>query len=187
MRAQVEPEDPADLERLLSTAEPGYEAGAERYFLGEEDVTDSLSSREVSDFTSRIATIGVVRDRVNLVLRRWCADRDCVVEGRDIGTVVFPDADLKVYLTASLETRAQRRRLEYEGKGKPQNLDAVMEDLRSRDERDGSRTLAPMKAAPDSIKVDSTGKTVDEVVQEIAAAFPRSQPKPARENNCHVL
>lgn len=168
MKAGVDPSDQDAVTRLLETTEPGFDPGAERYFLDGEDVTDALSSREVSDVTSRMATVGPVRDRINQVLRRWCENRDCVVEGRDIGTVVFPDAQLKVYLTASLEERASRRMRDFEGAGQSQTLASVMEDLTSRDQRDGTRSLAPLKAASDARQLDSTGKPVEGVVAEIA-------------------
>jgi cytidylate kinase len=174
MQNHVDPSSPEEVARLLKVTEPGFDPGAERYFLDEEDVTDALSSREVSDVTSRMATNSAVRNRINQVLRSWCEGRDCVVEGRDIGTVVFPDAQLKVYLTASLEERAARRLRDFEGAGQSQTLASVMEDLESRDFRDGTRSLAPLKAAPDARQLDSTGKPVDGVVAEIATWLNRT-------------
>ncbi len=168
MRMALDPSSAEDIERLLAATEPGFNAGAERYTLGEEDVTDELSSREVSDYTSRIATKEAIRDRINQVLRSWCESRNCVVEGRDIGTVVFPDATLKVYLTASLKERAQRRMKQFDDAGKTQSFDSVMADLAGRDTRDTDRELAPLQAASDAYNLDSTGKSVDDVVQEIA-------------------
>lgn len=179
MRHDIDPESGEDVERLLASAQPGFDPGAERYLLGSEDVTDALLSREVSDFTSRIATIAAVRNRINEVLRAWCDERDCVVEGRDIGTVVFPDAKLKVFLTASLEERAKRRMRDFEGAGKAQPLDAVMADLDSRDTRDGTRSLAPLKAATDARELDSTGKPVDVVVAQIASWLGETAPASA--------
>ena len=169
MRRSLDPSSAEDIEKLLATTEPGIEPGAERYLLDGEDVTDDLSSREVSDYTSRIATVASIRNRINQVLRTWCASRDSVVEGRDIGTVVFPDARLKIYLTASLEERAQRRLKQFVDAGKGQTLQAVMDDLAGRDERDSKRDVAPLEAADDAVQVDSTGKPVDVVVREIAA------------------
>lgn len=169
MRRSLDPSSAEDIEKLLATTEPGIEPGAERYLLDGEDVTDDLSSREVSDYTSRIATVPSIRDRINQVLRSWCASRDCVVEGRDIGTVVFPDARLKIYLTASLEERARRRLKQFEDAGKGQTLEAVMGDLAGRDNRDSKRDVAPLEVADDAVQVDSTGKPVDEVIREIAS------------------
>lgn len=172
MRKGLDPSSAEDIETLLATTTPGFDAGAERYLLDEEDVTDDLPSREVSDYTSRIATVATIRDRINAVLRKWCDERDCVVEGRDIGTVVFPDATLKVYLTASLEERASRRLKQFDEAGKSQPLQAVMDDLAARDARDSGRDLAPLEAAQDAHLVDSTGKPVEEVVAEIAGHLP---------------
>lgn len=168
MRRSLDPSSAEDIENLLAATEPGIEPGAERYLLDGEDVTDDLSSREVSDYTSRIATVAAIRTRINQVLRGWCSSRDCVVEGRDIGTVVFPDARLKIYLTASLEERAQRRLKQFQDAGKGQTLQAVMDDLAGRDQRDSDRDVAPLEAASDAVQVDSTAKPVAEVIREIA-------------------
>lgn len=173
LRQKVDPSSQEQVEATLRGAEPGFESGAERYSLGEEDVTELLSSQEVSEQTSRIATIPAVRERVREFLHSWCEDRDAVIEGRDIGTVVFPDAELKVFLTASLEERARRRLEEYRRKQLPEAqaadaLDQVLQDLARRDQRDASRATAPLKPADDAVQLDSTGKPVDVVVSEIA-------------------
>jgi len=176
MRQKLDHGSPQAVERFLKHVKPGIDPDKERYLLEGEDVTDALGTPEVSDFTSRIATIAPIRDRINKILRQWCDGRDCVVEGRDIGTVVFPDARLKIYLTASLEERASRRfkELEKRGKGKA-SLQRVQQDLADRDRRDGSRDVAPLRAATDAHHIDSTGKPVEEVVRIIAALLrPRS-------------
>ncbi len=169
MRKGVDPTSAPEIEALLAGTEPGVDSAAERYLLDGEDVTDALSSPEVSDFTSRIATLAPVRERVNRLLRQWCEDRDTVVEGRDIGTVVFPDARLKVFLTASLEERARRRFDEFRRKTGATTIERVMAELRTRDDRDGSRSLAPLTEAEDAVRIDSTGKPIDAVVREIAS------------------
>lgn len=166
-RASVDPSSPEAVAGALDATTPGFDPGAERYFLDDEDVTDLLASQEVSDFTSRIATQPAVRDRVNGLLRRLCEDRDTVVEGRDIGTVVFPDARLKIFLTASLEERARRRMKDFDASEDPAALDRIKSDLAERDHRDGTRTLAPLKPAEDAVTIDSTGLAIEAIVSRI--------------------
>jgi len=136
-----------------------------------EDISSQIRTPEVSRHASVVSALPAVRaallDRQRIEARRQPSG--AVVEGRDIGTVVFPDADAKIFLTASLEARAERRTAELEKKGmRPSHAD-VMAEISIRDARDSERAVAPLKAAADARRVDTTGKSIDEVVEEIAS------------------
>jgi CMP/dCMP kinase len=130
--------------------------GDGRVLLDGEDVTDAIRTPEISDLASRRAADPAVREALVVKQRELLANGDWVAEGRDIGTVVAPGADLKVWLTADPEERARRR-------GEPP------EDVRSRDERDATREHSPMVAAEDAVEVDTTGLSIDDVVGRIVA------------------
>lgn len=114
-------------------------------------------TEEVGSYASKIAVIQGVRDVLNVFFRKYVANKgNCVVDGRDIGTVVFPDAPIKIYVTASAEVRAKRRFKQLQNAGKSIIYESVLEDLKVRDERDTSRKVAPLKPALDSIYIDTS-------------------------------
>jgi CMP/dCMP kinase len=129
-----------------------------------EDVTEAIRSPEVSEAASRVATNQAVRAALVAKQRELLADGDWVAEGRDIGTVVAPDAALKVFLTASPEERARRRADELGA-----DVDTVLRDQALRDAQDSSREHSPLAIAPGAVEVDTTGLSVDEVVERIAS------------------
>jgi len=131
-----------------------------RVFLNGEDVTDFLSSPELDELSSKLAADARVRARLVELQRKIAEGRDVVMEGRDIGTVVLPDAELKIYLWATLEERARRRQREQGG-----SFAEVLEAIRRRDERDSTRSCAPLRPAPDAVVVDTTDKTPEEVLE----------------------
>ena len=135
----------------------------DRVLLNDRDVTEAIRTPEVSEGASRVAANPSVREAMVQKQRELLADGDWVAEGRDIGTVVAPDAALKVFLTASAEERA-RRRAEQIGADPA----TVLAEQAIRDERDSTRAASPLRAAPDAVEVDTTGKDVAEVVDEIA-------------------
>jgi CMP/dCMP kinase len=135
----------------------------DRVLLGGEDVTDALRTPEVSEAAARVATNERVRRALVSKQRELLAEGDWVVEGRDIGTVVAPDAALKIFLTASAEERA-RRRAEELGTG----VDTVLRDQALRDAQDEGREHSPLQMAPGALALDTTGMSLDEVVQRIA-------------------
>jgi len=135
--------------------------------LGEEPVTEKVRSEVVGNRASEVARLPQLR---RALLRRQRAFRrppGLVADGRDMGTIVFPDAALKIFLTASPETRAERRYKQLIEKGIDANLRALSRDLRERDERDAKRAVAPLAPAPDSQVLDSTALSIDEVVERI--------------------
>jgi CMP/dCMP kinase len=129
-----------------------------------EDVTDAIRAPEVSEAASRVATNPRVRAALVEMQRRLLASGDWVAEGRDIGTVVAPDAGVKVYLTASPEERARRRAAEL-----GTDAETVLRDQALRDAQDSSRAHSPLAIAPGAVELDTTGLTLDEVVERIAA------------------
>ncbi|MBI2216375.1 MAG: (d)CMP kinase [Candidatus Rokubacteria bacterium] len=137
--------------------------------LGDEDVGALIRTPELGQLTSRLSAIPAVREKLTPLQRRAAGAGGVVLEGRDTGTVVCPDADVKFYLTASLEARARRRHAELLALGYGVTLEAVREDVRVRDRQDSGRTLAPLRKAPDAIEVDTTDLTIDQVVDRLAA------------------
>ena len=132
-----------------------------------EDVTEAIRNETVGAGASQVAALPVVR---TALLQRQKAFREApglVADGRDMGTVVFPDAPLKIFLTASAEERARRRYLQLKARGDDVNLASLLEEIRERDERDTQRAVAPLKPAEDAIQLDSTTLSIEEVLQRI--------------------
>ncbi|NLT41380.1 MAG: (d)CMP kinase [Anaerolineae bacterium] len=132
-----------------------------------EDVTWALRERVVDDNVSPVSAHPLVRDRLLGVQRSVASQGPVVMVGRDIGTVILPGADLKVYLDASVEERARRRQAELQARGVASNYDEVLDNLRQRDAMDSGRSVAPLAQAPDAHYVDSTSLSVDSVLQHI--------------------
>ncbi len=154
------------LARLRGAADPARVAiglGA-RVTLAGEDVTEAIRTPEVSAEASRVSADPAVREALVAQQRAIVAEGDWVAEGRDIGTVVAPDAEVKVWLTADPSERARRRAAQLGA-----DLEDVLRDQRERDERDRTRRFAPMAKAPDAVEVDTTGLAVDEVVDRIVS------------------
>lgn len=145
---------------------------AQRVELGGCDVTAAIRTPEISDGASQVSAHPAVR-RGLLGIQRQLGARGCVAEGRDLGTVVFPDARFKFFLTADDRVRALRRQQELREQGQELALDVVLRDVQSRDERDRVRTAAPLVQAADAVLVDSTGKDLDAVVSAIMAEIGR--------------
>jgi cytidylate kinase len=142
----------------------------DRVIVDERDVTEEIRSPEIAALTSRLSTLAVVRDKLTPIQRRLAEAGGVVLEGRDTGTVVWPDAEVKFYLDASLDERARRRQVELRARGVEVATDAARQDIDARDRQDSSRALAPLRKAPDAIEVDSTGLSIDQVVVLMAEA-----------------
>ena len=138
-------------------------------FAGERDVSDAIRTLEMGAAASHVSALPGVRRLLVDEQRRLAGDADVVMEGRDIGTNVFPDAAVKVYLTARPEVRAARRAEELRAKGQDVDDDEVLAALMERDERDSTRAVAPLRKAADAVEVDTSGMTLDEVVAAVAA------------------
>jgi CMP/dCMP kinase len=139
-----------------------------RVLLGEEDITLPIRGVEVTRASKFVADSPSVRRRLMIWQRAFAAKNDVVSEGRDQGTLVFPDALRKFYLTATADERARRRVSEYQARGIEVNFESVLRDQRERDARDGDRLIAPMKPAADALLIDSSGLSVEEVVDRMA-------------------
>lgn len=138
--------------------------GGYRIIANGEDVSAAIRTPEISRLTSRLSARRVVRDILTRLQREMGKDGGVVLEGRDIGTVVFPDADVKFFLTASPEERGRRRYLELQAKGEDITLERTIAEVVARDEQDANRDLAPLVRAADAIDIDSTGRSIEEVL-----------------------
>ena len=141
--------------------------GAQHIFLGGEDVSDAIREPEVSMAASEVSTVPEVRERMVALQRKIAEGHDVIMDGRDIGTKVLPNATLKIYLTASVEERARRRCLELEQKGMPEPYEKVLEEMKARDYQDTHRAASPLRPAADAVTVDTTNNTLEESVAEI--------------------
>ncbi len=166
-RAGASLEDPSALEHLLAGLH--IEQRGTAFFLAGEDVSEAIRGPEVGPLASRVATDPRVREVLVEQQRRIGRSGGWVVDGRDIGTVVFPDACCKIFLTASAEVRAERRVKEFQAKGLPVDYAQVLEDQRARDLQDTTRAVSPLRKAEDATELDSGGMTLDDVVTWIVA------------------
>ena len=146
-----------------------YENGVQQVYLNGENVTSMLRTEEVGNMASRTSAIPAVREKLLELQRSLASTQDVIMDGRDIGTNILPDADVKIYLTASVETRAKRRYDELREKGETCDLESIAHDIRERDERDMTREIAPLKQAEDAVLVDSSEMTIQEVVDTICS------------------
>ena len=170
-RQSIAPDDDAALGALLPRINIVFRTLGEenRVFLDGEDVSTAIRTPEISLLASAVSARPVVRDGLLGLQRRLALEAPvgAVLEGRDIGTVVFPDADLKFFLVASPDVRARRRYEELFQKGSDSSLDAVLADQNKRDRDDSSRAVAPLKPADDAVRVDTSGLPLSEVVQTL--------------------
>ncbi len=138
--------------------------------LGGENVTSNLRTEETGAMASQVAAINSVRDALLERQRAFQQPPGLIADGRDMGTVVFPQAELKIYLTASAEERGQRRYKQLIEAGKSANLARIIEDIKARDDRDMNRTVAPLKPAADAIVIDSTSMSINAVFDQVQQA-----------------
>ena len=141
-----------------------YVGGAQRTILDGEDVSEAIRRPEVSLAASRISALRCVRKKMVEMQRKIASERSCVLDGRDIGTVVLPAADFKFFITASVDVRAKRRYDELKGKGFDVQFDAVRREIEERDRGDETRAFSPLRRADDALLVDTSGMTAEEVV-----------------------
>lgn len=165
LESNVSADDAGALARLAATLRPVFDGGTIR--LDGRDVTDAIRSEEVGRVASRIAVHAPLRGALLELQRSFRQPPGLVADGRDMGTVVFPDAKLKVFLTASVEARADRRYKQLIEKGFPATLVTLLQDLRERDDRDTQRSAAPLKPAEDAYRLDTSPLSIDEVVAQI--------------------
>lgn len=144
------------------------EAGVQHMVLNGADVSGEIRTQKMSDYASKLSTLKVVRDFLLDVQRDMARKHNVVMDGRDIGTVVLPDAQVKVFLTASDEVRARRRLLELQGRGdKKATYESVLQDIRERDARDQTRAIAPLKPAQDALWLDTSALSIEQAIAAI--------------------
>ncbi len=163
---------PEETEKIAEAAKGAnvsiaYEEAVQQVYLNGENVTSLLRTEEVGKMASVSSAIKEVRAQIFDLQRELARTKDVVMDGRDIGTNILPNADVKVYLTASVETRAKRRFLELQEKGIDCNLAEIAHDIEERDTRDMNREIAPLKQAEDAVLVDSSDMSIEEVVDAI--------------------
>ena len=141
------------------------EKGVQTVLLNGENVTEKIRSKEVSEFVSPVSSIKEVRLKLVDLQRKMAEDKNIIMEGRDIGTYVFPAADVKFYLDADLDERARRRFLQYKEKGIPMSYLEVLDNIKKRDENDKSKAMGALKLAHDAEVIDSTGKSINQVIR----------------------
>ena len=146
-----------------------YEDGAQQVLLNGENITGYLRTEQVGNMASATSIYPSVRTKLVALQQKLAKTTDVIMDGRDIGTCVLPDAQVKIYLTASVETRAKRRYNELVEKGEPADLEKIAADIQERDDRDMHREMSPLRQAEDAVLVDSSEMSIDEVVAAIRA------------------
>ena len=168
--------DAADQEAIAAACQHAdisicYQDGEQVVLLNGENVNAYLRTEAVGNMASVSSVVPEVRKKLVELQQKLARETDVVMDGRDIGTVVLPDADVKVYLTASVETRAKRRFLELQEKGTVCDLDNIQKDIEERDQRDMNREISPLRQAEDAVLVDSSDLTIEQVVDRILEIF----------------
>ncbi len=161
--------DVAALEKVCNQLELRFEERDDGLYTiaNGQDVSHEIRSAEAGDLASKVSVVPIVRDRLVALQRSMGASRPTVMEGRDIGTAVFPDAPLKIFLGASVAERARRRCADLAKRGESADLDEVARQISERDQRDSQRAHSPLRAADDALIVDTTDKSIDSVVEYI--------------------
>lgn len=173
LRKGVNREDPDEIGEACQNAEISieYQNGEQIVLLDGENVNAHLRTEEVSAMASVSSAVPRVREKLLDLQRKLARNMSVVMDGRDIGTTILPDADVKIYLTASSLTRARRRYLEYQEKGEPCDLAEIQKTIEERDQRDMTREISPLCQAEDAVLVDSSELTIDETVEKILSVY----------------
>lgn len=171
LRRNLDPSDEQQVVGLLPelTVSLGYVDGSQRVFLNGEDVSGCIRSPEVSMAASAVSALPPVRRFLFDLQQDTARRQNVIMDGRDIGTVVLPFAEVKIFLTASDEDRARRRFEEFQAKGIPTSYEAVLKDMKERDYNDSHRAAAPLRPAVDAVRIDTTGNTLEQSVELLKA------------------
>lgn len=182
-RRGIDPDDAAALGRLAESVVIDFvrNSGSERVLLDGEDVSAAIRTPEISLLTSKVSACPCVREAMVRRQRELCARGGFVLEGRDIGTVVFPDADIKFFLVASAEERGRRRFLELQAKGVAVDLAKTIAEVEARDLADSRRSHSPLRQADDAVAIDTTVMGIEQVLQEMLALVRGKYPTPVSE------
>ena len=147
-----------------------------RLYAGKEDISSAIRTPEMDMLSSRVSAVGQVREAMTELQRKVGREGSLVAEGRDMGSVVFPDAQVKIFLTASPEERARRRYNQLKEKGLDVNLTALIVEIRERDERDRNRSVAPLQAPAAALEVESTALSIEEVLERVLGRVRKTFP-----------
>lgn len=177
LKNQISLDDHRAIEQLVQTIEIGFsmQDGKQSVFMNGEDVTDEIRSVEVTRNVSAVSALKEVRTRLVHLQREIAENHSIIMDGRDIGTVVLPQAEIKIFLVASVEERAKRRFIENQEKGIEMSYEELVEDIRRRDHIDSTRKESPLKKAEDAIEIDTTTMTIDDVVKTVTALIQKNQ------------
>lgn len=173
LKNNINLDDPEQLKKFLDAFkfDVKIKHGERRYFVDNEDVTDKIRLGEVTSTVSKVSALHPVREKLVALQREFAVGVNAVFEGRDMGSVVFPDAQLKIFLTGRQEVRAKRRfdelKMKYPEECKDLTLEKSVEDLNRRDKLDMTRNLSPLKQAPDALVIDTSDLTVEEIILRI--------------------
>lgn len=177
LRNNISLDDYEAIEKLVQTIEIGFsmQDGKQSVFMNGEDVTDEIRSVEVTRNVSAVSALKEVRTRLVHLQREIAENHSIIMDGRDIGTVVLPQAEIKIFLVASVEERARRRFIENQEKGIEMSYEELVEDIRRRDHIDSTRKESPLRKAEDAIEVDTTKMTIEDVVKVVTALIQKNQ------------
>jgi cytidylate kinase len=162
-------EDEPALAAIAASLRPEFEGG--RIRLDDQDVTDSIREETVGAAASRLAVLPGVRTALVQIQRHFRRPPGLVADGRDMGTAIFPDAQLKIFLTADVQSRADRRHKQLIEKGFSSNITGLLEVLRERDNRDANRAVSPLRAAEDAVVIDSTRLSIEQTIEQVLGAW----------------
>ena len=184
IRRNIKIDEEEKIKKLLEEIKIDMKKGKEELeiYLNGEEVTKKIREKEVNDFVSPVSTIGIVREKLLELQRKVAEGKNVIMEGRDIGTVVFPNADVKIYLDATPEERARRRVKQNLEKGIKTTYEEALENVISRDKIDSSREIAPLTKAKDAIYLDSTKLTIEEEVEKIVEIIEKAKKGNKKEN-----
>ena len=171
---------PGEVEKIEAACEDakvelGYENGVQQVYLNGENITSQLREEAVGNMASVSSAVPAVRAKLLDLQRNLAKEKDVVMDGRDIGTQVLPDATVKIYLTASAKERAKRRYLELKEKGMPGELEQIEADIIERDNRDMNREISPLRQAEDAVLVDASFMGIEEVTAAVIAEFEKKK------------
>ena len=177
LRNNISLDDYEAIEKLVQTIEIGFsmQDGKQSVFMNGEDVTDEIRSVEVTRNVSAVSALKEVRARLVHLQQEIAENHSIIMDGRDIGTVVLPQAEIKIFLVASVEERARRRFIENQEKGIEMSYEELVEDIRRRDHIDSTRKESPLRKAEDAIEIDTTTMTIEDVVKTVTALIQKNQ------------
>ena len=179
LRNDIEPEDVESISKVYKDVDIkiDYINKEQQIYLNNENVTKIIRGEEIGNAASVVSKHLIIREKMVELQQKLARNENVVMDGRDIGTVVLPKADLKIYLTASAEERARRRHQDLQNKGINEDIDEIKKDIIARDNQDMNRKNSPLKQAEDAIKVDSSAMSIEEVVSVILELFNKKNNK----------